>query len=459
MPSARDAAAGGAAAPAASPPPLPPPPPPPPPRRLKVAFCHPDLGLGGAERLVVDAAAELAARGHAVDVFTAYYDPARCFEETRSGAFSVTVAGGWFPRSFLGRAMALCAYVRCVLIAVRIAWAAFSSGRAYDVVIVDQVSAAVPALRLLTRARVLFYCHFPDLLLARPASALHALYRAPLDWVEQATTGAADRVLVNSAFTRRVFASTFLRLTRRQIVPDVLYPAVAPPSDAALAAAASGWRAALPPRVAAALEGGRAFVSINRFERKKDVGLALRALAALDALQAADGAAGGAPPAEPARLVVAGGYDARVPENVEHLRELGRLAAELGLRERVVFLPSFSDAQRAALLAAAVGVLYTPRGEHFGIVPLEAMAAGRPVVACNSGGPLESVVNGETGFLRRPTPEEWAGAMRALLAPGAAERMGRAARAHVRARFSRAAFGDRLEEIVLELAGERSKEE
>jgi hypothetical protein len=35
-------------------------------RPLAVAFCHPDLGLGGAERLVVDAACELAAAGHSV---------------------------------------------------------------------------------------------------------------------------------------------------------------------------------------------------------------------------------------------------------------------------------------------------------------------------------------------------------------------------------------------------------
>ncbi len=35
-------------------------------RPLAVAFIHPDLGLGGAERLVVDAALELSARGHAV---------------------------------------------------------------------------------------------------------------------------------------------------------------------------------------------------------------------------------------------------------------------------------------------------------------------------------------------------------------------------------------------------------
>ncbi len=49
-------------------------------------------------------------------------------------------------------------------------------------------------------------------------------------------------------------------------------------------------------------------------------------------------------------------------------------------------------------------MLYTPQNEHFGIVPIEAMAAGRPVVACSSGGPLESVVEGVTGLLRKPEP-------------------------------------------------------
>ena len=40
-----------------------------------------------------------------------------------------------------------------------------------------------------------------------------------------------------------------------------------------------------------------------------------------------------------------------------------------------------------------------------GIVPLECMAAARPVVAVASGGPLETVVHEETGFLCEPTPE------------------------------------------------------
>ena len=76
---------------------------------------------------------------------------------------------------------------------------------------------------------------------------------------------------------------------------------------------------------------------------------------------------------------------------------------------------SFSDAQRAALLAAATAVVYTPSEEHFGIVTLEAMAASRPVIACNSGGPIESVVHGRTGFLCHATPPAFAEAMGRLL--------------------------------------------
>lgn len=137
-------------------------------------------------------------------MFTAFHDPSRCFEETVSGPFSVTVAGGWFPRHVFGRAHALCVYVRCALVALHIAWLSWRRGAQYNVVIVDQVSAVNWVLRALTTARILFYCHFPDLLLAARRSRLHAAYRAPLDWVEQATTGAAHLCLVNSAFTQGV---------------------------------------------------------------------------------------------------------------------------------------------------------------------------------------------------------------------------------------------------------------
>ena len=76
----------------------------------------------------------------------------------------------------------------------------------------------------------------------------------------------------------------------------------------------------------------------------------------------------------------------------------------------VLFILNFSAAQRTALLTfpTTLALLYTPVNEHFGIVPVEAMACGLPVIACNSGGPTESVIqaplNARTGWLRRPGP-------------------------------------------------------
>ena len=87
--------------------------------------------------------------------------------------------------------------------------------------------------------------------------------------------------------------------------------------------------------------------------------------------------------------------------------------------------------------------------EHFGLVPIEAMAAGRPVIAADSGGPLETVVDGTTGFLRPPTADAFAGALRVLVEdPAAADRLGAAGRERVAAHFSLEAFGARLEEII-----------
>lgn len=55
--------------------------------------------------------------------------------------------------------------------------------------------------------------------------------------------------------------------------------------------------------------------------------------------------------------------------------------------------------KRNQLLSSASVLCYTPHREHFGIVPLEAMDSGIPVVAIRSGGPMETIVNGVTGYL------------------------------------------------------------
>lgn len=99
-----------------------------------VLFLHPDLGLGGAERLVVDAALALQARGCRVQIWTAHYDAERCFAETRG--LSVRRAGGWLPRSLWGRGQALCAALRMAFVALYIV---LLSGEPVDAFVCDQV--------------------------------------------------------------------------------------------------------------------------------------------------------------------------------------------------------------------------------------------------------------------------------------------------------------------------------
>jgi alpha-1,3/alpha-1,6-mannosyltransferase len=55
-----------------------------------VVFFHPDLGIGGAERLIIDAAVGLQAQGDQVTIFTSHCDPTHCFEEARDGQFCST---------------------------------------------------------------------------------------------------------------------------------------------------------------------------------------------------------------------------------------------------------------------------------------------------------------------------------------------------------------------------------
>jgi alpha-1,3/alpha-1,6-mannosyltransferase len=58
------------------------------PAQKTIVFFHPDLGIGGAERLIVDAAVGLQELGNKVTIFTSHCDPQHCFEEARDGMSS-----------------------------------------------------------------------------------------------------------------------------------------------------------------------------------------------------------------------------------------------------------------------------------------------------------------------------------------------------------------------------------
>lgn len=165
--------------------------------RRRVLFLHPDLGIGGAERLVVDAALALQEQHFPVHIVTAHHDPSHCFPETSDGTLGITVVGDWLPRHIFGRLYAFCAYIRMIYAALYVVCWRRSE---FDVVFCDQVSACVLPLRLVPLP-IVFYCHFPDKLLTQRKSAAKRAYRVVLDRFEEWTTGLADVILVNSKFT------------------------------------------------------------------------------------------------------------------------------------------------------------------------------------------------------------------------------------------------------------------
>lgn len=131
----------------------------------------------------------------------------------------------------------------------------------------------------------------------------------------------------------------------------------------------------------------------SRLEELKRQDLLLRALAV-------------APAPMIALSVGAGGLQARLQAEAE----------ALGLSQRVRFLGKVSRPELLALYARATAVFFGPLDEDYGYITLEAMLSGKPVVTCkDSGGPLEFVLDGETGYVTDPEPEAIAAALSRLM--------------------------------------------
>jgi glycosyltransferase involved in cell wall biosynthesis len=155
-------------------------------------------------------------------------------------------------------------------------------------------------------------------------------------------------------------------------------------------------------------------------------------------------------------LVVAGGPPAEgLPVDPEAVR-LQRTAEESGVQERVRLLGQISRAEMPALMRSADVVVAVPWYEPFGIVPLEAMACGRPVVASAVGGLTDTVVDGVTGLLVPPRdPRRLASVVRDLLAsPRLRTRLGRAGLARARAHYTWQQVAARTETVYEEVRHE-----
>ena len=159
-----------------------------------------------------------------------------------------------------------------------------------------------------------------------------------------------------------------------------------------------------------------------------------------------------------AELVVAGGGD---PGTDPEVARLGAVAEDCGVRDRVRFLGQIARTDVAGLIRSADVVVSVPWYEPFGMVPLEAMACGVPVIASAVGGHLDTVVDGRTGTLVPPRDAAaLAGRLRDLLADDAARAaMGAAGAARARARYAWGRIAAETEQLyrqALTSAGDRT---
>jgi len=141
------------------------------------------------------------------------------------------------------------------------------------------------------------------------------------------------------------------------------------------------------------------------------------------------------------------------------LDSLRRLAARLGVAGRVIFTGQVSGDDLPSYFAAC-DVFVLPsvsRLEAFGIVALEAMATGKPVVVSDIPGVREVIADGKEGLLADPVdPEDLGGKIRILLADDRKRSvMGRAGRETVERNFGVETVVDRIEALYRDLAANR----
>jgi D-inositol-3-phosphate glycosyltransferase len=232
---------------------------------------------------------------------------------------------------------------------------------------------------------------------------------------------------------------------RISVVPCGVDPEdFSPEAGADAAAAGDAWNDAVGDHSGAGPGGRRPhrLLTVGRLVPRKGFDRAIRALAEI-------------PDAE---LLIAGGPERDLLFADPEAERLRKIAADYGVEDRVRLLGGVSHEEMPRLMCTADIVLSIPRYEPFGIVPIEAMACGAPVVATAVGGQLDTVVDGETGTWvasdeKNSGPDSLGAVIRGLLDdPARLARYGAAGRRRVLDHFTWSRVADGVARVYHEVS-------
>lgn len=183
---------------------------------------------------------------------------------------------------------------------------------------------------------------------------------------------------------------------------------------------------------------------VGRFDRRKGIETLVRAVAELD---------------QPVRLVIGGGWTEERGDGKEYHRILD-IVESLGIEARTVFTGRIDQADLPDHYSAADVCVVPSHYEPFGLVAVEAMACGTPVIASAVGGLCYSVVDGETGLLVPPRDvHAFAGALdRVLTSESLRTRMGESAVRRIHEHFTWTGVSRQLGRLYQQLAARKSRQ-
>lgn len=365
---------------------------------MKIAIVHFDISLRtGAQRLILGLGKTLRNLGHEIVYFTAIYDKNTAFEEFSE--FNIISSSG--KASTLSKFKAMTAY--------------FESKKMMKM----GIDSFKPDLFFFSSNYYLaakyrpsaIYCHHPEALLLKDRNIVRKLLHYPIDLMEKKGFIKTNIIVSNSNYTRTAVKLLFKRES------EIAYPGV-DVKQFEYSSKADDY-----------------ILTVNRIMPSKNIELAIEAVEFLNNAKN-----------KIIKLIIAGTTQ---PGYEWYVKELKRKIDNAGLEQQVELRLDVYDKELRDLYANCKLFVYTPVAEHFGIAPIEAMSCGKPVIAINSAGPSETVINEKTGFLIGNSPDECGTRIEELYYDADKQKaMGKEARKRVEKNFSWEAFSKSIEKTM-----------